>query len=562
MSPVHFTLLFINFSRSSESKKPLSTMRMEQEQCTTMRPTIAIDSRTMRCLRVLTFLALLLSSVSASSRNWFGSKAVRKPTSVLPLVVGSGSMRCSLASATTRHSQPIVLNQHQEHVLLSLRAGYQDQQQHSWQDDDAFAEEEQVEDEDNEEDEEEAEDSYSSSSSSCHPPSIALGEMAMALRWTGELNRRMMIASTARAQDTSTGSFMSLSPPSYHSSSSLLVDVRGGERAMTVEQLQLQRQQLSNEDESSPLTIFHAKAPFQGGGGEDANTNPQRQRRRGALRWGPDLEAYLEHLVVDVFALKDAETRSLALSLAMMYMDRATSVETPRGRQQRNGATTPSCPYCTPRTVHRLILTSLYLAVQAILQQKLAMSNDENDDLMTTFTEESLFLPPRVLPSHGRCSFYETKLASLGIPQDEMHHMIAWMKAALGDAGFFVTSDHMREWRRTWERSWFTTTTTTTTPTPTTTTTPTPTTTTPEMSIKNHDGGPQEETAPEIHPQEQPAATTAFVPHRYHYDSSLPEAAPPHHQQQHYTEQPVAPANHQYGNYMPPPRRQVATTAF
>jgi hypothetical protein len=332
-------------------------------------------------------------------------------------------------------------------------------------------------------------------------------------------------------------------------------NLRGGEMAVTVKQLKQQQQQQKSKHES--LTIFHAKTPFKGD--QQQEENPQ---RRGALRWGPDLETYLEHLVEQVFELK-GETRSLALSLAMMYMDRATSVETPRRRQQHTtgmlgtGAGGRLCPFCTPRTVHRLILTSLYLAVQAILQQQLAMGGGR----LVTTTEEKALLPPLVLPSHGRCLFYETKLTSLDIPQEEMHHMIEWMKTALGDPGFFVTSDHMREWRRTWERSWFTTTT--------------------KMSIKNQ-GGLQEETTPEMQQEQRAAAAAAFVPDHYHYDSSLPETPTP--QQQHYTEQPAATVNHQYDDSMPGvspqrpppppppplrreyaaggPRRPVATMAF
>jgi hypothetical protein len=504
------------FRCSSESEKP---PRREHGAMHNQTNNITKDSRTMRRLVVLTYFAFLLSSASASSRNGFisaefRSKAAGKPTLVHPVgSVGGSSRRCSHAtSAATRRSQIVALNQ-QHQFLVSLRAGYQEQQ--IWQADAVSVDEEEQVEDDEEEDEEEEEDSYSSSSA-CHPPSIALDEMAMALRWTGELNRRMMIASASTktaAKDETSSSLMSLLPPSY--SSSLLVDVRGGERAMPVEQQQQQQRQLSDNDDVSSLTIFHAKTLFQG----NQEENP---RRQGAFRWGPDLESYLEHLVDDVFELKDTETRSLALSLAMMYMDRATSVDTPR----QEYSASPSCPYCSPRTVHRLILTSLYLAVQAILQQKLAMSGNPIE-------EEQ---PPLVLPSHGRCLFYETKLKSLGIAsQEEMHHMIEWMKTALGDEGFFVTSNRMRDWRRTWERSWFTATTTTTTPT---------------MSIKTTHGKVQQEVAPEVE-QEQPPET---VPR---HASFLPETSTSRDQQQQQQQQCYYPVNHPYDYYrapmIPPP---------
>jgi hypothetical protein len=110
------------------------------------------------------------------------------------------------------------------------------------------------------------------------------------------------------------------------------------------------------------------------------------------------------------------EDFSLELALAMIYMDRACSVETPRS----NGLA--ACPFCTPRTVHRLTLTSVLVAIES------TRGNDASEKL------------------------YPKVSASLGIPEDQLRHMVDWMLGSLGDPGFFVDSFQMQEFTETWER--------------------------------------------------------------------------------------------------------------
>ena len=87
------------------------------------------------------------------------------------------------------------------------------------------------------------------------PPRISAQDMAMALRWTGEVNRRLQEGTRSGNAEVSTR----LVPPTTD-------DMRGGESTL----------------EPSLLTLFHAASPRSSG--------------NGASRWGPDLEAYLSHI--------------------------------------------------------------------------------------------------------------------------------------------------------------------------------------------------------------------------------------------------------------------------
>ena len=80
----------------------------------------------------------------------------------------------------------------------------------------------------------------------------------------------------------------------------------------------------------------------------------------------------------------------------------------------------PSCPFCTPRTVHRLSLVALILAKEAI-------SGDQD------------------------LEHYYGKLKSLGIPLSQLQPMVDWMRGALGDPGLLVTVTQMKDWSTTWD---------------------------------------------------------------------------------------------------------------
>lgn len=231
-----------------------------------------------------------------------------------------------------------------------------------------------------------------------HPPKIMLKHMSMALRLTSEWNRRL-IAGVNRIfgakkkipeQDSNPSSFgrqpININPTrSWHPP------------------IQESSQQQNEEDE---LTIFHAKTP---------RPSEDDEVRRGVARWGPELLPYLEHVV----KLLGISANGVEIALAMIYLDRACSLETVR----TSGC--PPCPFCMPRTVHRLSLVALLLATQAIQGDTKTISE------------------------------YIQDLESLGIPSQQLEQMADWMRYALGDEGLFVTVGQMKVWSQTWDSIFF-----------------------------------------------------------------------------------------------------------
>lgn len=237
------------------------------------------------------------------------------------------------------------------------------------------------------------------------PPKILLKHMSMALRITSEWNRRLLhgvnrfrfwkrkMISSSTQQEEQQQQQQHHHPVNVHPSRAWHPPIPDPLRI--------------EEDE---LTLFHAKAP------RDASAGTDGSERRGVARWGPELLPYLEH-VVDLLGIS---SDGVEIPLAMIYLDRACSVETPRS----NGVL--PCPFCTPRTVHRLSLASMLLATQAV--------NGYSQQDMERLCE---------------------KVSSLGIPESQLQQMIEWMRGALGDFGLMVTITQMKEWGEHWEAIFF-----------------------------------------------------------------------------------------------------------
>jgi hypothetical protein len=263
------------------------------------------------------------------------------------------------------------------------------------------------------------------------PPETRLEHMSLALRLTGELNRRLHAGTRHRKEQETFqyehninehehDEYAHRSSSSLHSSR-ITEPLRGGDSTFMNMQEQSQvpppppppppplylpkiRGTSDTTTTTMPLTVFHAKSP--------RTSKKGGVTRRGAARWGPDLLTYLRHLA-EVMGLSEEES-SLEFAMAMIYLDRACSVET-----SRNNGMLP-CPFCTPRTVHRLCLTAMLVATQAVRG--------------TTLEE-----------------YYPGRLESLGIPLPQLQQMVDWMTGALGDLGLFLTPGQMAEWRNMWE---------------------------------------------------------------------------------------------------------------
>jgi len=163
----------------------------------------------------------------------------------------------------------------------------------------------------------------------------------------------------------------------------------------------------SNEKESSKLTVFHAKNP--------RISKESTQVLRGCSRWGPDLSEFLYQLA-DALRIQRAP---VILPLAMMYLDRACSEETPR----HNASSLPPCPYVTPRTVHRLVATAIVIAMKQV--------------------------------NGGATKEYWEKIESLllDISFEEFQQSLYWMTGATGDIGLYVQQNDVFQWKYTWDGS-------------------------------------------------------------------------------------------------------------
>jgi len=255
-------------------------------------------------------------------------------------------------------------------------------------------------------------------------PKVELNHMALALRWTGELNRKLHAGTAAVDIPMVDLAHNYGSTPSSSSSYANPQHLwRGGSTTLRIRPSLgdgVDRYQISSSDSSNSeasLTMFHAKLP-RTKSSSPSNQHKQSLQRRGAARWGPSLPDYLRSLCKVVNFPSSSSSLELALALTLIYLDRACSVETPRS----NGFT--PCPYCTPRTVHRLTLAAFLLAVQVVYGPACSLE---------------------------QCYAKLNRTLLLGTPYSQLQQMIEWMKGALGDPGLLVTCDQMNEWTSIWE---------------------------------------------------------------------------------------------------------------
>jgi len=269
-----------------------------------------------------------------------------------------------------------------------------------------------------------------------HKSLIDVSSISLALRLTCELNRRLQSSSrnipantVKRSHDPWESADHSASsrvhfhgghqdiqeaqPPSYYNEEE---EYNGGgsyEEAMVhvhpsqtwsppISRLSWQEQQ----QEGDPLlTVFHAKSPREGASG--------------VLRWGPDLEAFIHSLFHQCFQISSLESQSTLLTMAMIYLDRACSVETIR-RSSDGG-----CPYLTPRTVHRLVLTAMTLAQRTLYHG----------------TEQSSI----------RSCIEQT----FGISPTELHSMEYLMISALGDYGTDIPNEQYHQFTHQFQHTFY-----------------------------------------------------------------------------------------------------------
>jgi hypothetical protein len=271
------------------------------------------------------------------------------------------------------------------------------------------------------------------------PRRIQVSDVVLALRWTAEMNRQLESGASA----TAVGSWLSVPPRtldlirgggggggavrSYAGSPAVATQQGSGAlyRIPSPQSLAATNSRGGSNQAAatavagmSPprLTIFHTAHPR-----VSAN-----KHLSGVSRWGPDLALYVEHLLVNVLQVpnmdddEDDAAVSTVLTMALLYVDRAASVETPRS----NGYL--PTPYLTPRTTHRLLLASLLLAAQATAA---SANGGRGVDVAALYARAS---------------------DALGVSAEHVHEMVAWMKGALGDPGWFVAPDQLLEFKQLW----------------------------------------------------------------------------------------------------------------
>ena len=219
---------------------------------------------------------------------------------------------------------------------------------------------------------------------------MELNDVSLSLRYTCEMNRRLLAA--AKIQASIHDSAPEINRSDLHPAVSMQ---RGGQMVHVHPSQQWEPPIRTSSEESEDLTPFHAQIP--------------RETRTGVNRWGPDLLLYLQHLTTILNIQEDP----LVLQLAILYLDRACSVETPRSHGEEK------CPFLVPRTVHRLLLTSLLIATNA------------------------------VHPTHDVSS----PLSLLGIPIHQLDQMQDYMRQSLGDMGVYVSQNQLSEFNETWEQT-------------------------------------------------------------------------------------------------------------
>ena len=181
---------------------------------------------------------------------------------------------------------------------------------------------------------------------------------------------------------------------------------------------------------AASLTIFHAKTPqpLNKRDNRNSNSNKENDNNGGVLRWGPDLEQFLKEVLTSCFQITSPESQSTLLTFAMIYLDRACSVETLRTHHHHyatnQGSPSPTeCPYLTPRTVHRLLLTALTLA------QRTLYHGTEQAEIRTCIQK------------------------TFGIAPAQLHTMEYLMLSALGDYGTDVHHDQYQQFTLLFQQS-------------------------------------------------------------------------------------------------------------
>eukprot|EP00581_Thalassiosira_minuscula_P014173 CAMPEP_0183720828 /NCGR_PEP_ID=MMETSP0737-20130205/13346_1 /TAXON_ID=385413 /ORGANISM="Thalassiosira miniscula, Strain CCMP1093" /LENGTH=503 /DNA_ID=CAMNT_0025950769 /DNA_START=575 /DNA_END=2086 /DNA_ORIENTATION=- len=211
----------------------------------------------------------------------------------------------------------------------------------------------------------------------------------------------------------------------------------------------ISEEELLEERRREELSVFHATNPWEaptaitttvGDGGnitdsqseddeavQSEKSSQPTSTQKGSMKWGPDLQSYLNTLLSSIGLNPTNPTPSdnnkhsspiedetqLILALTMLYLDRATSMNAPLDVDPITGRPWfPPCPYLVPRTVHRMVLTALAMATKCV--------RGYDPQLSTTLLEAANAL------------FGSDNNDDASISQIDLEQMENWMLHALG----------------------------------------------------------------------------------------------------------------------------------
>mmetsp|Transcript_44805 Transcript_44805/g.136789 ORF Transcript_44805/g.136789 Transcript_44805/m.136789 type:complete len:549 (-) Transcript_44805:294-1940(-) len=189
------------------------------------------------------------------------------------------------------------------------------------------------------------------------------------------------------------------------------------------------------------ITVFHSLGPSLARGRTTQTTTTTTMT--GISRWGPELRPFLE-AICDALGCSSSSSgggsnggssSSVVLALAMIYLDRACSIETDRTNPFFPDHRFAACPHLSPRTTHRSVLTAVVLACRALRGEA-----DFADRAVTRRYAEAL----GQLPELG-----------LIVTEEELGAMERHMLGALGAGGMGVEADKLEMFLEAWGSIFF-----------------------------------------------------------------------------------------------------------
>jgi len=273
--------------------------------------------------------------------------------------------------------------------------------------------------------------------------------IALALRLTCEINRRLDCAIAGNAQSKPYGWTKANTPVAQ--GSTMGRSILDSHNYDDQYQHQLEQHQRQPTSASSSLVHVHPSQAWQRPIRERAEVpycDPQgpllsRDLYRSTalfdtpLRQRNNLTNHVQHIA------ETLEYGPIIPALALLFLDRASSVETQRGNDgsynahhQSNRLVEKMCPYLTPRTAHKLYLTAVILANRTIRGELPSHSQHPHAIFQDEYTQYYAELLTR---------------GGVGIMPYELGEMMEWMFYSLGTDGLNISRSEVDRLLTSWK---------------------------------------------------------------------------------------------------------------